>query len=94
MRWRHDGVTLPEGGREHAMVGRELGRSRRSADDDVAVRVAAAVLVDSRAASKITQGITTAVTGEGQSIAPLGAAMVADQAGARCDTAKGSRTLR
>jgi N-acyl-D-amino-acid deacylase len=31
------------------------------------------VLVDSRAASKITQGITTEVTGEGDSIAPLDA---------------------
>src|SRR3954470_2075383 len=29
------------------------------------------VLVDARAASKITQGITTEVTGEGDSIAPL-----------------------
>ena len=32
------------------------------------------VLVDSRAASKITQGITTEVTGEGDSIAPLDSA--------------------
>src|SRR5262245_15378268 len=38
------------------------------------------VLVDSRAASKITQGITTEVTGEGGSIAPLNARMVADNA--------------
>jgi len=36
------------------------------------------VLVDKRAASKITQGITTEVTGEGTSIAPLNAAMLAD----------------
>jgi N-acyl-D-amino-acid deacylase len=37
------------------------------------------VLVDNRAASKITQGITTEITGEGQSIAPLNARLVADQ---------------
>jgi N-acyl-D-amino-acid deacylase len=36
------------------------------------------VLVDKRAASKITQGITTEVTGEGASIAPLNAAMMAE----------------
>ncbi len=36
------------------------------------------VLVDKRAASKITQGITTEVTGEGTSIAPLNDAMLAD----------------
>ena len=35
------------------------------------------VLVDGRAASKITQGITTEITGEGTSIAPLNARMVA-----------------
>jgi dihydroorotase/N-acyl-D-amino-acid deacylase len=34
------------------------------------------VLVDNRAASKITQGITTEVTGEGTSIAPLNDRMV------------------
>ena len=34
------------------------------------------VLVDKRAASKITQGITTEVTGEGESIAPLDQAML------------------
>jgi N-acyl-D-amino-acid deacylase len=34
------------------------------------------VLVDGRAASKITQGITTEVTGEGSSIAPLNARML------------------
>jgi N-acyl-D-amino-acid deacylase len=34
------------------------------------------VLVDSRAASKITQGITTEITGEGSSIAPLNDALV------------------
>jgi dihydroorotase/N-acyl-D-amino-acid deacylase len=36
------------------------------------------VLVDNRAASKITQGITTEITGEGQSIAPLNARMIED----------------
>ena len=36
------------------------------------------VLVDNRAASKITQGITTEVTGEGSSIAPLNARMMAE----------------
>ncbi len=39
-----------------------------------------AVLVDGRAASKITQGITTEVTGEGSSIAPLNDRMIADRA--------------
>src|SRR5687767_13671160 len=34
------------------------------------------VLVDPRAASKITQGITTEITGEGSSIAPLNDALV------------------
>ena len=34
------------------------------------------VLVDNRAASKITQGITTEITGEGRSIAPINAAMI------------------
>ncbi len=38
------------------------------------------VLVDKRAASKITQGITTEVTGEGSSIAPLNDAMLAEGA--------------
>ena len=37
------------------------------------------VLVDSRAASKITQGITTEITGEGASIAPVNEAMKADR---------------
>ncbi|MBI3871282.1 MAG: D-aminoacylase [Verrucomicrobia bacterium] len=37
-------------------------------------------MVDRRAASKITQGITTEITGEGASIAPLNARMVADGA--------------
>jgi N-acyl-D-amino-acid deacylase len=37
------------------------------------------VLVDSRAASKITQGITTEVTGEGVSIAPVNDAMRTDR---------------
>jgi dihydroorotase/N-acyl-D-amino-acid deacylase len=36
------------------------------------------VLVDPRAASKITQGITTEITGEGQSIAPLNDRMIAE----------------
>jgi N-acyl-D-amino-acid deacylase len=36
------------------------------------------VLVDGRAASKITQGITTEITGEGGSIAPLNARMISD----------------
>ena len=36
------------------------------------------VLVDGRAASKITQGITTEITGEGGSIAPTNARMIAD----------------
>ena len=36
------------------------------------------VLVDPRAASKITQGITTEITGEGSSIAPLNARMIED----------------
>jgi len=36
------------------------------------------VLVDPRAASKITQGITTELTGEGSSIAPVNARMIAD----------------
>ena len=38
------------------------------------------VLVDGRAASKITQGITTEITGEGGSIAPVNARMVAEGA--------------
>ena len=37
------------------------------------------VLVDNRAASKITQGITTEVTGEGQSIAPTTPKLIAEQ---------------
>ncbi len=37
------------------------------------------VLVDSRAASKITQGITTEITGEGVSIAPVNDQMTADR---------------
>jgi dihydroorotase/N-acyl-D-amino-acid deacylase len=36
------------------------------------------VLVDNRAASKITQGITTEITGEGSSIAPVNDTMIAD----------------
>ncbi len=38
------------------------------------------VLVDPRAASKVTQGITTEVTGEGDSIAPLDDAVLAENA--------------
>src|SRR5262249_20094555 len=38
------------------------------------------VLVDPRAASKIFQGITTEVTGEGESIAPLDERMIAEGA--------------
>ena len=37
------------------------------------------LLVDNRAASKITQGITTEMTGEGTSIAPTNARMIASQ---------------
>ncbi len=37
------------------------------------------VLVDKRAASKITQGITTEVTGEGESIAPFNERMLAEK---------------
>jgi dihydroorotase/N-acyl-D-amino-acid deacylase len=37
------------------------------------------VLVDNRAASKITQGITTEITGEGRAIAPLNAVMIAER---------------
>jgi dihydroorotase/N-acyl-D-amino-acid deacylase len=37
------------------------------------------VLVDGRAASKITQGITTEVTGEGESIAPVSEKMIAEE---------------
>ncbi len=37
------------------------------------------VLVDSRVASKITQGITTEITGEGASIAPVNDQMMADR---------------
>jgi N-acyl-D-amino-acid deacylase len=36
------------------------------------------VLVDNRAASKVTQGITTEITGEGRSIGPTNARMIAD----------------
>ena len=37
------------------------------------------VLVDGRAASKVTMGVTTEVTGEGQSIAPVSDAMMGDR---------------
>src|SRR5207247_2176396 len=36
------------------------------------------VLVDGRAASKITQGVTTEITGEGTSIAPVNARLIED----------------
>lgn len=36
------------------------------------------ILVDGRAASKVTQGVTTEITGEGTSIAPVNARMIAD----------------
>src|SRR5437588_127551 len=36
------------------------------------------ILVDGRAASKITQGVTTEITGEGTSIAPVNARMLED----------------
>jgi N-acyl-D-aspartate/D-glutamate deacylase len=39
------------------------------------------LLVDGRAASKLTQGVTTEITGEGASIAPVNDRMIADQAG-------------
>jgi len=39
------------------------------------------VLVDPRVASKVTQGITSEVTGEGDSIAPLTDALIAENAG-------------
>ena len=39
------------------------------------------VLVDNRAASKITQGVTTEVTGEGTSIAPMNDRLFGDMAG-------------
>src|SRR3954453_8361147 len=38
------------------------------------------VLVDGRAASKILQGVTTEVTGEGSSIAPVNDRLIADAA--------------
>jgi N-acyl-D-amino-acid deacylase len=37
------------------------------------------LLVDNRAASKVTQGITTELTGEGTSIAPVNARMIANR---------------
>ena len=53
------------------------------------------VLVDGRAASKITQGITTEVTGEGASIAPINERMFAEgqDAYARYGYTPGFRTL-
>ena len=37
------------------------------------------ILVDNRAASKITQGVTTEITGEGSSIAPVNDRMIKDK---------------
>src|SRR3989441_9728878 len=70
-------------------VGRLAGRSAARVIDATGLVIAPGfidllgqseynVLVDNRAASKITQGITTEVTGEGTSIAPLNARMMAD----------------
>src|SRR4051812_26695316 len=53
------------------------------------------VLVDSRAASKILQGVTTEVTGEGSSIAPVNDRLIADAApnAKHFDVAQDWRTL-
>jgi dihydroorotase/N-acyl-D-amino-acid deacylase len=53
------------------------------------------VLIDSRAFSKVTQGVTTEVTGEGGSIAPLSDALVAEDSAfmKRYDLAIDWRTL-
>ena len=48
------------------------------------------VLVDPRAASKITQGITTEITGEGTSIAPLNDALVKQRS--RSTSVQGDRS--
>lgn len=70
-----------------AAVGALAGRKARSTLDASSLVVAPGfidmlgqsefnVLVDPRAASKITQGVTTEITGEGSSIAPLNDALV------------------
>ena len=46
------------------------------------------VLVDNRAASKITQGITTEITGEGSSIAPQNARMIEAERASSSTTAR------
>jgi len=72
-----------------AAVGRLAGRPARRRIDARGLVVAPGfidllgqseynVLVDGRAASKVTQGITTEVTGEGVSIAPLNARLIAE----------------
>jgi dihydroorotase/N-acyl-D-amino-acid deacylase len=72
-----------------AAVGRLEGASARRVIDATRLVVAPGfidllgqseynVLVDGRAASKVTQGITTEVTGEGASIAPLNERMLAE----------------
>ena len=52
------------------------GRRARAVSD----AIHPSALVDPRAASKITQGITTEVTGEGESIAPLDDRLIAENA--------------
>jgi N-acyl-D-amino-acid deacylase len=70
-----------------AAIGQLSGRPAKSTIDASSLVVAPGfidmlgqsefnVLVDSRAASKITQGVTTEITGEGSSIAPLNDALV------------------
>ncbi len=70
-------------------VGRLAGRSAARVIDATGLVIAPGfidllgqseynVLVDNRAASKITQGITTEVTGEGDSIAPLDERVIAE----------------
>jgi N-acyl-D-amino-acid deacylase len=73
-----------------AAVGRLEGRPARRKIDAAGLVVAPGfidmmgqseynLLVDNRAASKITQGITTEMTGEGAAIAPVNARMIADK---------------
>jgi dihydroorotase/N-acyl-D-amino-acid deacylase len=72
-----------------AAVGDLRGREARRRIDAAALVIAPGfidmlgqseyyVLVDNRAASKVTQGITTEITGEGSSLAPISARMIAD----------------
>jgi dihydroorotase/N-acyl-D-amino-acid deacylase len=72
-----------------AAIGRLAGRPARQTIDATGLVVAPGfidmlgqsefnVLVDPRAASKITQGITTEITGEGVSIAPVNDRMIAE----------------